>query len=97
MISKTITTRVNKNDIYTNITYKLSYDDTSLSYILSIPTNPICEIELLNLNKKDINKVIKKISNIINHKEFSFKTTESIKKLYNWIIVNLNPSQELIL
>ena len=84
-----------KDNITTNITIKLSYDNTSVLYVLTIPSNPVCEIELLNLNKKDINKVTKKLNKIIINKEFSFKTNEALKKLYSWIFVILNPEQEL--
>tara|TARA_B100001287_G_C22291878_1_gene348727 strand:+ start:68 stop:343 length:276 start_codon:yes stop_codon:yes gene_type:complete len=72
-----------KDQIVTNITYKLSFNDLDVLYLLSIPSNPICEIDLLNLNKKDINKIIKKL---ISNKDYSHKTTEAIKKLYQWIL-----------
>jgi hypothetical protein len=84
-----------KDQIVTNITYKLSFNDLNVLYILSIPSNPICEIELLNLNKKHINKIIKKLQKIITNKDYSYKTTESIKKIYDWILINLSPTYEL--
>lgn len=84
-----------KDQIVTNITYKLTFNDLNVLYLLSIPSNPICEIDLLNLNKKDINKVIKKLEKMIANKDYSNNTTEAIKKLYQWILINLIPSFEI--
>lgn len=84
-----------KDKIVTNITYKLSFNDLNVLYILSIPSNPICEIDLLNLNKKNINKIIKKLQKMIANKDYSYKTTEAINKLYQWILINLMPNYEI--
>ena len=84
-----------KDTIITNITFKLSYNDLNILYILSFPSNPICEIELLYLNKKDINKIIIKLQKIISNKDYSYKTIEGINKLQQWILINLYPSHEI--
>jgi hypothetical protein len=84
-----------KDTIITNITFKLSYNDLNILYILSFPSNPICEIELLYLNKKDINKIITKLQKIISNKDYSYKTIEGINKLQQWILINLYPSHEI--
>lgn len=88
---KIIKYEFDENEVTSNFTFELTIEQNSILYIVSIPTDPICDIEILKLNKKSIEQIINKLFYIIKNKEFNYKANESIKKLYSWIMININP------
>jgi hypothetical protein len=92
---KIIKYNFNKDEIITEITFELSFDINKVLYILVIPTNPLCEIELLNLNKKPINNIIDKLFLLIKNNNYGYKTTDNLKKLFMWIKINMNSNYNL--
>lgn len=86
-----------KKNIITYFTLKLSFNDENYMFILELPTNPECELEILKLNKKNINYCLSTLKKMVNNSEYSFKTNECLKKVYNWITILLNPYSQMIL
>jgi len=59
------------------------------NYILSFDSNPILEVEIINLHKKNINDLFILLEKILINKEYDYKTLEEIKNLYNLINKNI--------
>ncbi len=52
-------------------------------YKLSFPSNPLLEVDFLELHEKNYQDFIYKLSKIILNQEYDFKTIVILKKFYN--------------
>lgn len=79
-----------KNNVIT-----LKYEINTKTYDLSFSSNPVLEVELLELHEKTVDIVITKIALIIKEQEYDYKTNEILKIFYN-NITNLSISESNI-
>lgn len=59
------------------------------NYILSFNSNPLLEVEIINLHNKNINDIFIFLKKILINKEYDYKTLQDIKILYNLINKNI--------
>jgi len=78
---------INKNTIQSNFifNFKNKINNISEKYILITPLNPLLDIEILQLGDLDVKNKIKKIKDLINNKEYSYKTTIALSQFIKWI------------
>lgn len=71
-------------DRKTNITL-LSCSINEKIFKLSFPSNPLLEVDFLELHEKKYDEFIFKLSKIILNQEYDFKTITILKQFYNEI------------
>ena len=84
-----------KEEIRSSFIIHLEYNQISSTYNLCIPSNPLLDIEILKLFKKDFKKIMNKLDNIINEKTYSKTTIEDINKFKQWILLKINSGNNL--
>ena len=60
-------------------------NNNNLIYNLKLPSNPLVDIEILELQELSFEDKITKLKMLVKKKEFSYKTSESINKFILWI------------
>ena len=78
---------IDKNTVQSNFifNFKNKINNISEKYILETPLNPLLDIEILKLGDLDINNKIKKLKDLINNKEYSYKATIALSNFIIWI------------
>jgi len=61
----------------------IKYEINNKTYELSFSSNPLLEVELLELHEKLIDVLLTKIALIIKEQEYDYKTNEILKTFYN--------------
>jgi len=61
----------------------IKYEINNETYELSFSSNPLLEVELLELHEKSVDLLITKIALIIKEQEYDYKTNEILKIFYN--------------
>ena len=76
---------INKNTVQSNFIFNFKNNNISQNYILETPLNPLLDIEILQLGDFDFKTKIKKIKDLINNKEYSYKATQALLHFVKWI------------
>ena len=59
-------------------------------YNLKIPSNPLVDIDILNLHEKDTTDVLERIKYLVNKKRYSYKTNLALELFITWLLVLTN-------
>ena len=70
-------------------------NNNNLIYNLKLPSNPLVDIEILQLQELSFEDKIGKLKMFVKKKEFSYKTGESLSKFILWIEEILQTCLEL--
>ena len=79
--------KINNTTIQSNFIFNFTckVKNVSENYILETPLNPLLDIELLQLSELNFKEKMKKINNLINNKEYSYKTIYALSNFILWL------------
>ena len=70
------------------------FKNTNISYVLKIPTNPILDNMIIDMNEESLKIVLNRLQNLILEDEFGYTSRIELIKFMSWVSKICNIGQE---